>query len=194
MPMKHLLVYAHPNPASFGHAIKETVRHTLEGHGHEVVVRDLYALKFNPVLSGPDFIGFRNGSPSPDIHTEQAHLAWADMVSFVYPTWWIGVPAILKGYFDRVLSQGFAFNYGADGPIGLLQGKKAFLVSTGGNPEQWFIAMQEALSHTTDTNLEFCGIQVLAHKYLHSVPSVDEAARHAMLDDVRELVRVLAVA
>jgi len=192
--MNHLLVYAHPNPASFNHAIEETVRHTLEAQGHAVVVRDLYALNFNPVLSAADTAALRSGTPPADIAEEQAHVAWADVVSFVYPTWWVGMPAILKGYIDRVFSYGFAFAYGEQGPIGLLKGKKAFLVSTGGNPEQWYTAMQEALTHPADGSLTFCGIEVLAHKYLPGVLSVDDAARHAMLADVKRLVGELAAA
>lgn len=190
--MNHLLVYAHPNPASFNHAIHDTIAQTLEAQGHAVVVRDLYTLNFNPVLSGEDFAGLRSGTLPADIKAEQEHVAWADVISFVYPTWWVGMPAILKGYIDRVFSYGFAFSYGAEGPMGLLKGKKAFLVSTGGNPEQWYTAMQEALHHTADGNLKFCGIEVLAHKYLHSVPSVDDATRHGMLADVQALVQEVA--
>lgn len=186
--MKHVIIYAHPNPASFNHAILETIQNTLTQEGHEVIVRDLYAMNFNPVLSGADITGLRSGNLPDDIKTEQAYIAQADVLHFVYPTWWVGMPGILKGYIDRIFLYGFAFTYGSEGPIGLLKGKKVFLVNTGGNPQQWYTGMAETLQKTSDIGIfEFCGLEVLHHEFLAGVGTVDEDTRKGMLEQVQRL-------
>lgn len=124
--MKHVIVYAHPNTESFNHAILETVKKELEEKGHEVRVRDLYELNFNPVLGASDFISFSQGNTPADIKEEQEHISWADSITFIYPVWWAGLPAILKGYVDRVFSHGFAYAYGENGIEKLLSGKKDY--------------------------------------------------------------------
>lgn len=96
----------------------------LEGKGHEVRVRDTYELNFNPVLGASDFISFSQGNTPEDIKEEQEHISWADSITFIYPVWWAGLPAILKGYVDRVFSHGFAYAYGENGIEKLLSGKK----------------------------------------------------------------------
>ena len=68
----------------------------LEEKGHEVRVRDLYELNFNPVLGASDFISFSQGNTPADIKEEQEHISWADSITFIYPVWWAGLPAILK--------------------------------------------------------------------------------------------------
>lgn len=95
--MKHLIVYAHPNPASLNAHFKNTVMETLLAKGDEVLVRDLYAQNFNPVFSLADLQAQRTGSHSDDIKREQEYIAWADTITFVYPIWWTGLPAMLKG-------------------------------------------------------------------------------------------------
>ncbi|GAA3319770.1 hypothetical protein GCM10020331_028030 [Ectobacillus funiculus] len=64
------------------------------------------------------------GTVPPDIHEEQEHISWADVIITIYPVWWTGLPAMLKGYFDRVLTSGFAYAYGENGPEQLLKGKR----------------------------------------------------------------------
>lgn len=109
--MNHLIVYAHPHEDSFNHAILNTAADALRANGHEVTIRDLYKLNFNPVLTSADTSAMRAGNTPDDIKTEQAHLAKADVISFIYPFWWTGLPAILKGYVDRTFSYGFAYQY-----------------------------------------------------------------------------------
>lgn len=84
----------------------------------------LYELNFNPVLGASDFISFSKGNTPEDIKEEQEHISWADSITFIYPVWWAGLPAILKGYVDRVFSHGFAYAYGENGIEKLLSGKK----------------------------------------------------------------------
>lgn len=189
--MKQLIIYSHPNPKSFNHAIFETIKETMEKRGDEVRVRDLHAIGFHPVLKGADFESFAKGETPADIKEEQDHIRWADVVTLIAPVWWFGMPAILKGYIDRVFSMGFAYKFGANGPEGLLTDKKAFMISTTGGPEQNYIqmGMDEALLHTMDIGtFEFCGMKMLGHKFFYAVPTVDDAARKAMLAEAETLL------
>ncbi|MGG2094753.1 NAD(P)H-dependent oxidoreductase [Bacillus sp. S13(2024)] len=192
--MKHLLVYAHPNPQSFNYAILETLQGQLQEKGHEVRVRDLYAINFNPILAANDFISFSQGNTPADIQAEQEHITWADVITFIYPVWWTGLPAILKGYVDRVFSHGFAYAYGANGIEKLLTGKKSLLLSTMGNSQENYDAsgMFEAMKKTTDAGIfDFTGIETVEHAFYTSVPSVDDATRKQYLEEVKELVNRL---
>lgn len=193
--MKSMIIYTHPNPNSFNHAILETVQSGLQAKGHEVVVRDLYAMDFEPVLRGSDLQGFRSGAIPPDILAEQEHIRATDLFVLMYPIWWTGLPAMLKGYIDRVLSYGFAYQYGEGGNVvPLLTGKKALLISTHGTPKEIYdqIGMTEALKQTADKGIfEFCGIEVINHLFFGSVPQVDDAARKQMLEEVNRTVAAL---
>ncbi|PFW89867.1 NAD(P)H dehydrogenase [Bacillus pseudomycoides] len=192
--MKHLIVYAHPNPQSFNHAILETVKDELEEKGHEVRVRDLYELNFNPVLAASDFVSFSQGNTPADIKEEQEHITWADNITFIYPVSWAGLPAILKGYVDRVFSHGFAYAYGENGIETLLSSKKGLLLSTMGNTKEAYTAsgMFDAMKKTTDAGIfKFTGIETLEHTFYTSVPSVDDGARKQYLEEVEEVVNRL---
>lgn len=193
--MKHLIVYAHLNPSSFCHAILECVIDRSHRKGHELVVRDLYALGFDPVLSAADFSSVRLGVTPADIATEQAHVAWAELITIIYPVWWTGLPAILKGYIDRVFLRGFAYDPGPGGVRGLLGGRRALLICTAGTPNSIYDAsgMSEAMRLTASTGIfEFCDIEVIAQRMLGGVPAVDDAARRTMLAELeRDLERWL---
>ena len=128
--MKYLIVYAHPNPKSFNHAILETISGELQKKKKEVKVRDLYKIGFNPVLSIKDLSAIEKGAVPKDIKKEQNYISKADTLIFIFPIWWSAMPAMLKGYIDRVFSLKFAYDITADGVIGLLKGKKVFIVST----------------------------------------------------------------
>ena len=104
--MKYLVVYAHPNPKSFCHAIKEEIVVRLKEQGAIVDVRDLYQMGFNPVLSANDFMQLAQKKIPADIQKEQDLVAGADTIIFIYPVWWFSMPAILKGYVDRVFMRG----------------------------------------------------------------------------------------
>jgi len=120
--MRALIVLAHPEPASFNGAMKDVAVATLSGLGHGVELSDLYALSFDPV-EGPERDRVRRdadrftaqteqrhawetGTLSPDVAAEIDKLERADLVIFQYPMWWYGMPAILKGWLDRVLVYG----------------------------------------------------------------------------------------
>src|SRR5690606_34398140 len=132
-------------------------------NGHEVMVRDLYLLNFNPVLSLEDLAGQANGQVSDDVKQEQDHIACADCITFIYPIWWTGLPALMKGYIDRVFSYGFAYRYERGLQMGLLLGKNAVIINTHGksNAEYNEVGMDKALSLTSDKGIyTYCGLEI----------------------------------
>ena len=185
--MKHLIVYAHPNPASFNHAIKEMLVRVLKEKGQEVRTRDLYALGFDPVLKAGDFEELLAGKVPADIAAEQEHIRWAEQLTFLYPVWWGRMPSITMGYLDRVFSKGFAYDYGPTGPVGLLPEKKAYAFSTMGAPlaiaesSGGIKSMEQIIDNET---FRFCGMEMVGHKYFGSVPTVTVEERRKMLDEV----------
>jgi NAD(P)H dehydrogenase (quinone) len=166
--MKNLIIYAHPNSGSLNHFFKQTILETLQESGEEIEVRDLYEINFSPVLSLNDMNGQRMGKVAPEIQTEQDFITWADRIIFVYPIWWTGMPAIMKGYIDRVFSYGFAYRYDNDVQKGLLTGKKTVIVNSHGksNAEYEASGMDKALALTSDTGIfTYCGLDIQAHYY-----------------------------
>jgi NAD(P)H dehydrogenase (quinone) len=146
--MNVLIVHAHPDERSLTSALKDLAVTTLEAQGHTVVVSDLYAMKWQSAadftdfdgITGPDFMhasgtATETGRLSPEIRAEQQKLRDADLVILLFPLWWFTVPAILKGWIDRVFTYNFAYGaglgrYGSEGP---LAGKRAMLATlTGG--------------------------------------------------------------
>ena len=96
-------------------------------------------------------------------------IKWADLITFIYPIWWASMPAILKGYIDRVFANGFAYKYENNIPIGLLEGKKALIFNTTGSPSDAYSesGMQDAIKQmANDGILKFCGIEPLHHVFL----------------------------
>jgi NAD(P)H dehydrogenase (quinone) len=188
--MKHLIIYAHPNTNSFNHAIKIKLSETLLRAGHEVKVRDLNALGFNPVLSATDLQNIHAGASPLDITTEQEFINWADIISFVYPIWWTGLPAILKGYIDRVFHYGFAYAIDKNGIVKLLGAKKALMFSTHGMPKQVYEGeMYKAMNLTQDVGImNFCGIEVLHHEYFPSASTPDAKLHNEYLKRIEQIL------
>lgn len=175
----------------FQHSILETTVNALQKNGHEVVVRDLYALNIQPVLKPEDTSAMKAGETPRDIKTEQDYITQADVKTFIYPIWWTGLPAILKGYVDRVFSYGFAYAYGEEGVIRMLAGKKGLIINTHGHPKEYYdeIGMTEGLKITSDTGIfEFVGIEPVEHLLFGSVGSLDEEAYKGMLKEVEEKI------
>jgi len=190
--MNHLLIYAHPNPKSFNHAIVQTILEEFRKTGKELPLRDLYAMNFSPVLTATDFSAIQNGSVGNDVAAEQELIRAADVLIVVYPLWWSGMPAMLKGYIDRVFSYGFAYEINETGGVGLLTGKKVFLVTTTGASREDYeqLDMYRSFAQTIDSGIfRFSGMEVIDHIYYASVPYVTDEARKTMLEDVRSQVR-----
>lgn len=189
--MKHLIIVAHPNPDSFTMAMVHQTHQQLLAKGDSCQVRDLYAMGFDPVLSAEDLVGFKHDQIKDDIAQEQRYLLEADMISFFYPLWWGGAPAILRGYIDRVFSYGFAYQYGPKGMCpNLLEGKRAIMITPMGAPLGAMQAsgMIEAMRMTMDVSIcESCGLDLIEHRYLGSVVSTDDTIRARYLEELREL-------
>ena len=114
--MRVLLVYCHPVPESFCASVRDEAQRTLADRGHEIRLIDLYAENFDPVLSAEErrrYNDIPSGEPPAPEHAEM--LRWAEALVLVYPTWWYGLPAMLKGWFDRAWAPGVAFDLAADG-------------------------------------------------------------------------------
>ncbi|MEJ0106800.1 MAG: NAD(P)H-dependent oxidoreductase [Bacteroidota bacterium] len=166
--MKHLIIYAHPNPDSLNSHLKQSLAEHFRDNGHEVEIRDLYQLNFNPVLLLEDMNGQRKGQVADDVRQEQEFITWADCITFIHPIWWTGLPAILKGYIDRVFSYGFAYRYDQGVQKGLLTGKQAVIINTHGKSqiEYGAIGMDKALSLTSDKGIySYCGLEIKQHFY-----------------------------
>lgn len=146
--MNILIIHAHPEPKSFNGAMTKTAVRTLEALGHKVQVSDLYAMGWRSALH-PDEFGDRadanyfdpsneqehaqaSATVCREVEREQSKVAEADLVIFQFPMWWFSMPAILKGWVDRVFSRGFAYSSGRKYETGLLKGKRAMLSLTTG--------------------------------------------------------------
>ena len=108
--MRVLVVYCHPVPESYGAAIRDRILAALDEGGHETRLLDLHAIGFEPVMGAEERRRYNALRPGEHPLPEQAgHLAWCEALVFVYPTWWYGLPAMLKGWLDRVWTPGTAF-------------------------------------------------------------------------------------
>lgn len=185
--MKYIILYAHPNPKSFNHAILEHVQENLKRNKKEFILRDLYSMKFNPVLDAPDFAAMGKKQVLPDVAEEQKYIREADKIIVIHPVWWFGMPAMLKGYVDRVFSRGFAYDYDAGGLKGLLSGKKIIIINTTGGPGENYEnnGFKNALRLTTEVGTyELCGLKVEQHVYCYSVPTISNDERVTMLKEI----------
>ncbi|MCC7048201.1 MAG: NAD(P)H-dependent oxidoreductase [Alphaproteobacteria bacterium] len=149
--MHALIVLAHPEPHSFNAQLKDTAVETLKAQGHTVEVSDLYAQGFDPA-EGPRHFARRarserfgaqteqrhaheTGTTGADVAAEIAKLGRADFVLFQYPIWWFGMPAMLKGWIDRVFTFGGIYTAKQRYENGKFLGKRAMLSVTAGAPE-----------------------------------------------------------
>ena len=132
--MNVLIVYCHPSKNSFSHTVKESYVQGLKDAGHQVVISDLYAGGFNPVMSEAEYIreGFyKLEEPvAEDVTEEQKKINNADVIAFIYPDFWTASPAMLEGWFQRVWTYGFA--YGNQPSMKTLN-KAIFLITMGGS-------------------------------------------------------------
>jgi NAD(P)H dehydrogenase (quinone) len=186
--MKHLIIYSHFNKDSFSSAIKNIIVEQLEKSGHEVIIQDLYELNFNPVLSLQDKQTMIAGDIPEDIKREQEVLSSADYVHFVFPIWWTGLPAMVKGYIDRVFTYGYAYEMKDGNLVGLLN-KKLTIVNTHGFPSDYYtqIGMYDAFKNTIINGIfNFSGFELVKHHLFGSVPYIDDNARKEILSQVEE--------
>jgi NAD(P)H dehydrogenase (quinone) len=182
--MNHLIISAHPSEKSFSNYVASNLVSKSIENGWEVIWHDLYKSGFNPVLSPSDLQLLKDGVTPMDIKTEQQKIASAEIISVIYPLWWASFPGILKGYIDRVLSNGFAFQYGKGGASGLLTEKKVILHTTMGNTVEEYQekGLIEAFKRSQgDEVFGFCGMDVVGHYFYPQITLADEAQRDLFL-------------
>jgi NAD(P)H dehydrogenase (quinone) len=180
--MKTLIVYAHPDHESHAKATLERVKDKLQEKNIEYEVLDLYHMKFDPVLSRSDLYDSKEKGVSHDVAELQKKITHSNHLIFIYPIWWNGMPAILKGFLDRVFTPGFAYKFVNKIPQGLLKDKKVTVFTTTGSSKfmtQIFLGNRFVKNATRDI-FGFCGMKA---KVYH----VDKA--YELNDTQREKIR-----
>lgn len=197
--MQALVVYTHPEPTSFTAALRDQACASLRAAGMDVTISDLYAEGFNPVAGRHDFVttadaqrfhyqneqlhASQHGGFCAELQREQARVDAADLLVFVYPLWWGAMPAILKGWFDRVMAYGFAYADGRRFDTGFFQGRHAAIgLTTGGTQERFspqgvYGPIEQLLFPHQRTMLEYLGLQVAPPFVAYASPRVDAATR-----------------
>jgi NAD(P)H dehydrogenase (quinone) len=207
-----LIVYAHHEPSSFTAAMKNVAIQALESDGHTVTVSDLYGQGFSAVAQKWDFVTTSGNhfnymteqkhaanlqmAFSPDILGEIQKLQAAEILLIVTPLWWMSVPAILKGWFDRVLAMGVAWDTGRIYENGLMRKKQAMLAVAGGHPADFYdvsgrhkATVNQILHPINHGTLAFCGFNVHEPFVTLNVMSSDGPTREKALKDLEFRVK-----
>jgi len=206
--MNVLIVYAHHEPTSLTAAMKNVALTQLSQKNDNVVVSDLYGEGFSPLAQKWDFVTTSGNhfnymleqrhaahldmAFSPDILGEIQKIQTAELVLFITPIWWFSVPAILKGWFDRVLAMGVAWDGGRIYEDGLLRGKQAMLIAAAGGPEIYYhengrhkASVLQVLHPINHGTLAFCGFNVHEPFVVLNSLGMDSAGRAEALKDLR---------
>lgn len=201
--MNVLLVLAHPERRSFNGAMFDVAQTTLENAGHTVVTSDLYRMGFDPVSSRHNFTSVHNPDYlklqaeeqlasetdgfADEVEAEIAKVEAADLMIWQFPLWWFGLPAILKGWVDRVFAMGRAYGNGHIYETGKFKGKRALLSLTTGGPADAYLEngfngdLNAILRPIQRGILNFTGFSVLQPQLVHGPVRVDDAQRQAWL-------------
>jgi NAD(P)H dehydrogenase (quinone) len=215
--MRVFIVHAHPEPKSFNGAMTRAATEALTAAGHEVDVSDLYAMRFNPVSDRHNFVTVhdpeyyrqqaeeahavtREGF-APDIQTEMDKLFWCDALILQFPLWWFGMPAILKGWVDRVFaSGGRTYGGGKWYDRGVFAGKRAMCSLTIGGPPPIYSErglngpISSILFPINHGMLYFIGFTVVEPFLVHAPVRIGDDARAEYIARYRERVLGLASA
>jgi putative NADPH-quinone reductase len=191
--MKVSVILGHPHKGSFNHAIAETIVETLQRSDHTVWYHDLYAEGFDPILPHEEI---PRGAPlDPVIRRHCDEIAEADGIVIVHPNWWGQPPAILKGWIDRVLRVGVAYEFeegdGGEGlPIGLLKARVALVFNTSNTPQERetevFGDPLEGLWKTCIFDL--CGVETFYRQMYRVIVTSTPQQRQTWLEDVRGII------
>lgn len=184
--MNHLIIFAHPNSkGSFGRAIADRVAKASQSLGINTQFRDLYTMDFNPIISFEELQAANKGIIPEEVTYEHELIRQADLITLVYPLWWMGFPAILKGYLDRVLSHGFAYKTENGESVGLLKGKHMQqFITIGSNVDKYKeFGVDKSLDHCLINGLfNYCGIENVEYELFGDIHLIDDEARCAMID------------
>ena len=201
--MNVLLVLAHPERLSFNGAMFDVAQTTLENAGHTVVTSDLYRMGFDPVSSRHNFTSIHNPDYlklqaeeqlasetdgfADEVEAEIAKVEAADLMIWQFPLWWFGLPAILRGWVDRVFAMGRAYGNGHIYETGKFKGKRALLSLTTGGPADAYLEngfngdLNAILRPIQRGILNFTGFSVLQPQLVYGPVRVDDAQRQAWL-------------
>ncbi|XP_053368588.1 NAD(P)H dehydrogenase [quinone] 1-like isoform X1 [Clarias gariepinus] len=200
-----LIVYAHQSPKSFNCAVKDTAVKALTDQGCKVTVSDLYSMKFKAVATADDIKGklenpehfsynrettlaWKEGRLTDDIKEEQRKVEQADLIIFQFPVYWFSIPAIMKGWMDRVLTSGFAYTIENLYDNGMFKNKKAMLSFTTGGTDTMYLPdglngdINVLLWPLQNGILRFCGFQVLAPQIFWSPAHTPADVRATLLE------------
>jgi NAD(P)H dehydrogenase (quinone) len=185
---KILIINGHPNKDSFCHSLAEAYKQGATSKGNHAVVLNLFELEFNPSLIN----GYsKSMNLEADLILAQEKIRWAEHIVIVHPVWWGSVPAILKGFFDRVLLPGFAFKYRQNSSLWdkLLIGKTARIIYTSDTPIWIYRYFFKAPSVTQlrDRILGFCGIKSLGVNGIGPIRKSKQEFREKWVEKIKQL-------
>jgi NAD(P)H dehydrogenase (quinone) len=191
--MKVSLILAHPRSGSFNHAIAEMARNTLQSCGYQVIFHDLYQEGFDPILHYDEIP--KDATLDPIVRKHCEEIASVEGIIIVHPNWWGMPPAILKGWVDRVIRPGVAYEFlegdsGEGIPQGLLRAKKAIVFNTSNTlPEREHRVFGDPLETLwKNCILGLCGVKEFYRKNYSVVVTSSLDQRKAWLEDVREKI------
>ena len=192
--MKISLILAHPDPASFNHAIADAANEELSRLGHEVRFHDLYAEGFDPLLPREEFPANASLDDSISLHCRE--LAEADGIVVVHPNWWGMPPAVMKGWIDRVVRPEVAYRFletdsGEGVPEGLLRAKAAVVFNTANTPaERETNVFGDPLERIwKDCIFDLCGVKRFYRRMFRIICTSTQEERVAWLEEVRRTMR-----
>ena len=193
-PIKHLVVVAHPAVDSFTMELARTYVLELDklGHGHRT--HDLYRMGFNPVLAAHELLPIGADHPADaDVTQAQNDIRVADVLTVIYPLWWLSMPAMMKGYIDRVFACGFAYESHSGVVHGFLSGKKSVLITISGEPLPLLEKSGDwkAVQALQDTHVfRSSGFELLEHLHFDEIaPHLSDATAEQHVARVRSCVR-----
>lgn len=183
--MKIYLLLAHPDNDSFNARIAQAYRDKAIEKGHDVRLQRLGDMQFDPILK-KDFI---HSQPlEPDLQQAQQNILWCEKWVVVYPIWWGSFPALFKGFIDRTLLSGFAYQYHKNNSFWdkLLKGRSAEIITTSDAPNFWiWWQYRNSDLHTIkDAIFRFCGIKPIKSTRIDRVRYLDEAKRQRWIEKI----------
>ena len=191
--MKVSIILAHPDANSFNHAIAAQCRETLNRCGHQVIFHDLYREGFDPILTAHEIP--RDTALPTQVRQHCAEIAEADGIIVVHPNWWGQPPAILKGWIDRVVRPGVAYEFvegdsGSGVPFGLLKARSAIVFNTANTEVEREKSVFLDPLETIWRNCVFglCGVNVFCRRTFTTVVTSDREQRKNWLSEVAQLV------
>jgi NAD(P)H dehydrogenase (quinone) len=192
--MKHLVVVGHPAEDSFTLALTRAYGDELQLLGHTTKIYDLYRRGFDPVLTAHELAPVSADNPvSADVARAQEDIRAADVLTIIYPLWWLSMPAMMKGYIDRVFARGFAYESHQGTVHGLLSGKKSVLITLSGAPLPLLVTSGNwnAVQVLQDTHiLRSAGFELLEHLHFDEVvPQLAHTIAERYLARLRTCVR-----